>query len=243
MDNFKIVMKHIDELVPYAGNPRDNDDSVDFVANSIQQFGFKVPNVIKSDGTLATGHTRLKAVRKLVEKYGYDVPMVDGKGNPTGKTINLSVIPCVLADDLTDDQIRAFRIADNKAGEASTWNLPKLDLEMLELPTFDMSLFGFPTDEVRKEAKKSGGTGMETMELRAFEHHDYLVFVFDNQMDWLNAVNAFGIHKVNAGYGTTKKVGVGRVVDGKRLLERIQYTAPDTEPGPQSDDHDNGNPA
>ena len=84
---------------------------------------------------------------------------------------------------------------------------------------------------------------METMELRAFEHHDYLVFVFDNQMDWLNAVNAFGIHKVNAGYGTTKKVGIGRVVDGKRLLERIQYPVADPEQGPESGDHHDGDHA
>lgn len=243
MENIQIVMKHIDVLTPYAGNPRDNAASVEYVANSIQQFGFKVPMVITGENVLATGHTRLKAVRKLIEQYGYDVPMVDGMGKPTGQTINLSVLPCVLADDLTDEQIKAFRIADNKSGEASTWNLPKLDLEMLDLPQFDMSLFGFPSEEVRKEAKKSGGTGMETMELRAFEHHDYLVFVFDNQMDWLNAVNAFGIHKVNAGYGTTKKVGVGRVVDGKRLLERIQYQAPDPEQRTQSDDNDNGHSA
>lgn len=242
MEN-QIVMKHYESLIPYAGNPRDNDASVEYVANSIQQFGFKVPMVIDKDGVIAAGHTRLKAVRRLIDQYGYDVPLVDGKGQPTGKTINLSVLPCVLADDLTEDQIKAFRIADNKTGEMSGWNLPKLDLEMMDLPQFDMSLFGFPTEELKKEAKKSGGTGMETMELRAFEHHDYLVFVFDNQMDWLNAVNAFGIHKVNAGYGTTKKVGIGRVVDGKRLLERIQYPVADPEQGPESDDHHDGNPA
>ena len=182
MEN-QIVMKHYESLIPYAGNPRDNDASVEYVANSIQQFGFKVPMVIDKDGVIAAGHTRLKAVRRLIEQYGYDVPLVDGKGQPTRKTINLSVLPCVLADDLTEDQIKAFRIADNKTGELSGWNLPKLDLEMMDLPQFDMSLFGFPTEELKKEAKKSGGTGMETMELRAFEHHDYLVFVFDNQMD------------------------------------------------------------
>ena len=116
MEN-QIVMKHYESLIPYAGNPRDNDASVEYVANSIQQFGFKVPMVIDKDGVIAAGHTRLKAVRRLIEQYGYDVPLVDGKGQPTGKTINLSVLPCVLADDLTEDQIKAFRIADNKTGE------------------------------------------------------------------------------------------------------------------------------
>ena len=139
MEN-QIVMKHYESLIPYAGNPRDNDASVEYVANSIQQFGFKVPMVIDKDGVIAAGHTRLKAVRRLIEQYGYDVPLVDGKGQPTGKTINLSVLPCVLADDLTEDQIKAFRIADNKTGELSGWNLPKLDLEMMDLPQFDMSL-------------------------------------------------------------------------------------------------------
>lgn len=239
----QIVMRKFKDLMPYAGNPRNNDASVEYVANSIQQFGFKVPMVIDGEDVIAAGHTRLRAVARLIDKYGAEIPMVDGQGNPTGKTINLSELPCVLADDLTPDQIKAFRIADNKTAEMSSWDLPKLDLEMMDLPMFDMTMFGFPSKEVKKEAKKSGGTGMETMELRAFEHHDYLVFVFDNQMDWLNAVNAFGIHKVNAGYGTTKKVGVGRVVDGKRLLERIQYPTSDPEQRTEPDDHDNGDPA
>lgn len=217
----EIVMKRTADIKPYAGNPRDNDNAVPYIAESIKQFGFRVPIVLDQDDVIVCGHTRWKAAQKL----------------------GIEEVPTVGVDDLTPEQVKAFRLADNKSSEQATWNLPKLDLELLDLPMFDMSLFGFPSEEVKKEAKKSGGTGMESMELKAFEHHDYLVFVFDNQMDWLNAVNAFGIHKVNAGYGTTKKVGVGRVVNGKRLLERIQYQAADPEPGAEPNNHDNGNPS
>lgn len=229
----KIVVKDIKELVPYQNNPRDNAASIETVANSIQQFGFKVPYIIDGKNVIVAGHTRRLACLHLIEKYGEGiVPMLDGKGNPSGKYIDVTKAPCVLADDLTDAQIRAFRLADNKAGETSTWNAPMLDLELLELgPDFDMSMFGFPAIEVETEEKKKSISSVESMEIKAFEHHDYIVFVFDNQMDWLNIVNKFNLKRVNAGYGTTKKVGVGRVVNGKRLLELLQHKNSDTQPG------------
>lgn len=231
-DLINIISVPINELVPYENNPRDNEDSVPFVMNSIQQFGFKVPMVVQKDNVLATGHTRLKACKRLVEKYGEEVPMLDGQGNPTGKYLNLTKLPCVLADDLDEDQIKAYRIADNKAGESSKWNGTMLDLEMLELgPKFDMSMFGFPMIEVETKEKKDKVCTVESMEIKAFEHWDYIVFVFDNQMDWLNVVNEFGIHKVNAGYGTMKKVGVGRVINGKRLLEALRHPSDNPEQG------------
>lgn len=227
----KMIQLPIGEINPYENNPRNNADSVEAVANSIQQFGIKVPMVVDSKNVLVAGHTRLLACKKLIEKYGNTaIPMVDGHGEETGKTLDLSVLTCVLADDLTPEQVKAFRIADNKVGETSTWNTAMLDLEMLELgPMFDMSMFGFPTVEVEEKDKKKTVCNVESMEIKAFEHWDYVVFVFNNQMDWLNIVNEFGLHKVNAGYGATKKVGVGRVIDGKRLLEALRHQDTDTE--------------
>lgn len=119
----KIIDKKLAELTPYANNPRLNDGAVDAVAASIKAFGFKVPLVVTADGIIVAGHTRLKAAQKL----------------------GLKTVPCIVADDLTPEQIKAFRLADNKVGELAEWDFEKLDLELEELD-FDMTPFGF--DEV-----------------------------------------------------------------------------------------------
>lgn len=116
----KIIDKKLSELTPYANNPRLNDGAVDAVAASIKAFGFKVPIVIDADGVIVAGHTRLKAAQKL----------------------GLKTVPCIVADDLTPEQIKAFRLADNKVGELAGWDFEKLDLELEELD-FDMTPFGF----------------------------------------------------------------------------------------------------
>ena len=85
--------------MPYEKNPRKNDDAVKYVAESIQQFGFKVPIVIDTNGVIIAGHTRYKASKKL----------------------GLKEVPCIIADDLTEEQIKAYRLADNKVSELSEW--------------------------------------------------------------------------------------------------------------------------
>lgn len=116
----QIINKPIGELKPYKNNPRINDKAVDAVAASIKEFGFKQPCVIDTDNVLICGHTRLKAAQKL----------------------GLSEIPCILADDLTDDQIKAFRLADNKTAELAEWDFSLLDIELADID-LDMSEFGF----------------------------------------------------------------------------------------------------
>lgn len=120
-----IVYKRVSELIPYENNPRNNDEAVDYVAKSIEEFGFKVPCVVSCDGVLITGHTRLKACKKL----------------------GIDEVPCIVADDLTEDQIKAFRLADNKVGEIATWDLDKLSIELDGLQDIDMSELGFPDNE------------------------------------------------------------------------------------------------
>ena len=114
-----IVYKKVKDLIPYENNPRNNDEAVDYVAKSIEEFGFKVPCVVSSDGVLITGHTRLKACKKL----------------------GIDEVPCIVADDLTEDQIKAFRIADNKVSEYSTWDNTKLAEELSDI-MMDMTQFG-----------------------------------------------------------------------------------------------------
>lgn len=120
-----IIEMSVDDLIPYENNPRKNDEAVDKVALSISAFGFKVPIVIDKDNVIVTGHTRLKAAKKL----------------------GIKTVPCIKADDLTDEQIKAFRLADNKVSEFSEWDEEKLMKELEALGDIDMSLYGFEFPE------------------------------------------------------------------------------------------------
>lgn len=121
MDRLQIVYKNISDLKMYENNPRDNDEAVEYVANSIREFGWKVPVVIDKDDVIVAGHTRVKAAI----------------------TLGIDDIPCIIADDLDDRQIKAFRLADNKTGEKAEWNYEKLAQELEGLLDFDMEQFGF----------------------------------------------------------------------------------------------------
>lgn len=116
-----ISMLAVGSIAPYGKNPRKNDEAVKYVAESIKQFGFKVPIVIDKDNIIVAGHTRWKAAKKL----------------------GLKEVPCIVADDLTDEQIKAFRLADNKVAEKAEWDFDLLAIEMDELLDFDMTVFGF----------------------------------------------------------------------------------------------------
>jgi ParB-like chromosome segregation protein Spo0J len=119
-----IIDKPIKELLPYPNNPRINDSAVKAVANSIKQFGFKQPIVIDSANTIVAGHTRVKAAQRL----------------------GLLTVPCVIADDLTVEQIRAYRLADNKTAELADWDFDLLDIELFNIVDIDMADFGFDSD-------------------------------------------------------------------------------------------------
>lgn len=121
----EILNLKIDEVIPYENNPRNNEGAVEYVAESIKQFGFKVPIVIDKDNVIVTGHTRHKAAKRL----------------------GMETVPCIKADDLTENQIKAFRLADNKVSEYSTWDLPLLTEELADLEDIEMFDFGFENYE------------------------------------------------------------------------------------------------
>lgn len=122
----------IDQLTPYDHNPRQNDGAVDAVAASIKNFGFKVPIVIDADRVIVAGHTRFKAAKKL----------------------GLESVPCIVADDLTEEQIRAFRLADNKVGELAGWDFDLLNMELAGIEELDMTQFGFLDPEEIEEPEE-----------------------------------------------------------------------------------------
>lgn len=117
----QIVYKKVGELIPYINNPRINNEAVDYVASSIREFGFKNPIIIDKNDTIVCGHTRLLSAKKL----------------------NIEEVPCIYADDLTEQQIKAFRLADNKTAELATWDLEKLDIELEGIEELEMAEFGF----------------------------------------------------------------------------------------------------
>lgn len=116
----QIIYKTLTELKKYKNNPRKNEKAIDKVAASIKEFGFKNPIIIDKDNEIVCGHTRYEAANKL--------GMVE--------------VPCIMADDLTAEQVKAFRIIDNKTNEYAEWDFDKLNLELSELD-FDVSEFGF----------------------------------------------------------------------------------------------------
>lgn len=109
------------DLKPYDKNPRHNDEAVELVANSIKEFGFKVPIVIDRNNVIVCGHTRYMACKQL----------------------KIKEVPCVVADDLTDNQIKAFRLADNKVAEKAEWDYDLLNAEIDDIVNIDMEDFGF----------------------------------------------------------------------------------------------------
>ena len=125
----KITEYNIGDLKPYDRNPRNNVAAIDYVANSIRDFGFKVPIVIDKNCVIVAGHTRYEASKRL----------------------GLEKVPCIVADDLTDDQIRAFRLADNKVAEKAEWDYDLLQDEMDALPEYNFEDFGFEFEEDEDE--------------------------------------------------------------------------------------------
>lgn len=117
----EIIYKSTNEIEPYENNPRNNNEAVEKVAASITDYGFRVPIVIDSDNVIVAGHTRYKAALK----------------------IGCESVPCIVIDDLTPEQIRAYRLIDNKTAEYSSWNFEMLEKELKSLD-IDISEFEFP---------------------------------------------------------------------------------------------------
>lgn len=209
MKEMKIEYLSIDDIIPYENNPRRNDEAVDYVANSIKEFGFKVPIIIDKDNVVVTGHTRLKASEKL----------------------GLKKIPVIYADDLTEDQIKAFRIADNKVSEFSSWDLEKLGLELEELGNIDLGLFGFEKfDEEESKIEIEDidglvdiGDGGEKFAIELGEANNYVVLEFDTESEWEKAQEVLNLQRVATRdkNPNIRRFGIGRVIKGKKIIDKL----------------------
>ena len=179
----QVIEKLINEIKPYEKNPRKNDEAVEYVANSIKEFGFKVPIAIDKSGVIVAGHTRYKAAQKLgIEK-----------------------LPCVIADDLTEEQVKAFRLADNKVGELAEWDFDLLGEELDGIFDIDMSEFGFelnlddnePTEIVEDEVPEEVETRCKLGDIWQLGEHRLICgdstdpAVIDRLMDGVKADMVF----------------------------------------------------
>lgn len=147
MEKTKVTYMDVDSLIPYANNPRLNDNAVDAVAASIKEFGFKVPIVVDGENVIINGHTRLKAAHKL----------------------GLKQVPVIVADDLTPEQVKAFRLADNKTGELAQWDMAKLGIELDGIEDIDMSDFGFDFEELEEDEPQADDTYTKKVNIPQYE--------------------------------------------------------------------------
>lgn len=121
MEKLEIKYIPIDDIKPYKNNPRLNEEAIPYVMNSIKEFGFKNPIILDKNNVIVAGHTRLESAKRL----------------------DMKEVPVIYADDLTEEQIKAFRLADNKVAEKSMWDYTKLDEELDSILDVDMSMFDF----------------------------------------------------------------------------------------------------
>lgn len=207
MEELNIVYKPIKELKPYKKNAKKHSkEQVEQIANSIKEFGFTQPVIIDKHNSVVAGHGRILGAKKA----------------------GLKQVPTVCLEDLTEEQIKAYRLVDNKLNE-SEWEYSLLDEELENLTEdIDMEVFGFSIDALEDETIEVEPDVPFTEILN--EENNYIVLKFNNKIDWLNAMGLFGIEKAKA-YPTKKegnkksfgmRAGVGRVLDGQKALERVQ---------------------
>ena len=171
----KIEIRKIESLIDYARNPRKNDEVISKMTASIKEFGFRLPLLIKSDGLIIDGHLRKKAAVAL----------------------GMKELPCIVADDLTETQIKAFRLVANQSANWASWDtdLLKLELEELKLDEFNLDLIGFEdqfllglnADEINK-----GDENSEWNEMPEFEPGEKdikLIIIFKTEQDRENYIN------------------------------------------------------
>ena len=134
MNKLEIKYININDIKPYKKNPRINENAIPFVMESIKKFGFKNPVILDKNNVIVCGHTRIKSAERL----------------------GIKEIPCIYADDLTEEQVKAFRLADNKVSEKAEWDLDLLNDELFELKEldFDMDVLGFENVDFNDEEQK-----------------------------------------------------------------------------------------
>ena len=184
-----VIERDLNSIRPYENNPRLNDAAVEYVANSLKRFGWKQPIVIDKDGVIVAGHTRYKAA----------------------KSLGMQTAPCVIADDLTPDEVDAYRLADNKVGEIAEWDFSALEFQLADLEQkFDMTEFGFFDEEEEEEPAE-------------VEEDDFDQEPPEQPKSKRGEVYQLGRHRLMCG-DSTVEADVLKLMDGKKA--RMVFTDP-----------------
>ena len=196
----KVKQININKIIPYHNNPRKN-QAIDKVASSINEYGFQQPIVVDSNMVVIVGHTRLLASKKL----------------------GLKKVPIAIAD-LSKSQAKAYRLADNRTNEDSSWDEELLKGELLDLEGL-LSSTGFEENELEKllEEPEPEDDADIIFSEEIGETNNYVVLVFKNDIDWLSAQTHFNLQTVTSKRqnGKAWSKGIGRVLDGAKYLTEL----------------------
>lgn len=143
---------HVDDIEPYEDNPRDHSESIDDLKDSIKKFGFRVPIVVDEDNVIVAGHGRRKAVIELEGELDDIIGQYEEEGNDEMvenlKMVNNGKMTAVRAEDLSEEQVKKFRIADNRVQELSVWDNEKLQFEIREMDADE--IVGYDDEELEE---------------------------------------------------------------------------------------------
>lgn len=207
-EEFRQFLTPLDEVIPYTNNPKEHPEwQIKKIASSIKNYGWDVIIVVDEDGEIIKGHGRLQAAERL----------------------DMDEAPVIFRDELSKAEARAARIADNKSAE-SGWSEDLLEVELgqLEDEGIDPETLGFDEDEIEDllaEAEDDEAAVDPEVQFATelFEENNYVVFQFDNKMDWQVIEDSLGLETVKSldSEGDYQQRGVGRVLDGQRLLDLL----------------------
>ena len=205
-NKMNVVYRNIKKLKPYKKNAKKHTkEQVEQIANSIKEFGFTQPVIIDKNNSVVAGHGRILGARKA----------------------GLKQVPTVMLEELTEEQIKAYRLIDNKLNE-SEWDSDLLKQSLEEIAEMNMEMYGFTMDSLADETIEIEPDVPFTEILN--EENNYIVLKFNNKIDWINALGMLGVEKVKA-YPTKRngnkksfgdRAGVGRVLDGVNVIERLK---------------------
>jgi hypothetical protein len=207
-EEFRQFLTPLNEVIPYTNNPKEHPDSqIKNIASSIKNFGWDVIIVVDGDGEIIKGHGRLQAAERL----------------------GMDEVPVIFREELSKAEARAARIADNKTAE-SGWSEDLLEVELgvLEDEKIDLDTLGFEEGEI-EDLLTTDEEDEEVVDpevdfaTELFEENNYVVFQFDNKMDWQVIEDSLGLETVKSldSEGDYQQQGVGRVLDGQELLDLL----------------------
>ena len=207
----------VKDILPYENNPRKNEDAVEYVMNSIRDFGFKQPLVLDKNYVIIVGHTRFAAAKKL----GY------------------KEVPCIIADDLSEEKARAYRLADNKTNEFAEWDNKELQEELDALfESIQMDRYGFSIQIENIDLKGELEESEQKIARELGEANNYVVLEFFTENEWDRAQELFELERVATPdkNKNIRRYGIGRVIPGAKWLDVLERAMLEEEKEMEEDD-------